>query len=97
MQLTCAPPTLPPPQDEDSETPDETAQSDFLKDDVEAMLSGLCDRDAGILRMRYGLVGGREHTLEEIGAEFEVRGRTSRRPSPAFCLLAFVALWLRCC
>lgn len=60
-------------EDEAALSPDEAAAADFLRDDLNAVLGGLGDRDAGILRMRYGLGGsGREHTLEEIGAAFAV-------------------------
>ena len=32
----------------------------------------LTPREANVLRMRYGLTDGLPHTLEEVGAEFEV-------------------------
>lgn len=45
-----------------------------LKQDLEGVLAGLSERDAGVLRMRFGLLDGREYTLDEVGAEFKVRG-----------------------
>jgi RNA polymerase primary sigma factor len=39
----------------------------FLSDEVEEALQSLPARDAKVLRLYFGLDGGREHTLEEIG------------------------------
>ena len=36
------------------------------------MLSTLTDREASVLRLRFGLVDGRSRTLEEVGAQFNV-------------------------
>lgn len=59
----------------------------FLVDEVAAALRTLPPRDARILTLYFGLGGGREHTLEEIGALFgvtrervrQVRDRALRR------------------
>ena len=40
----------------------------FLTDEIEQALSTLPPRDAKVLRLYFGLEGGREHTLEEIAA-----------------------------
>ena len=40
----------------------------FLTDEIEQALSTLPPRDAKVLRLYFGLEGGREHTLEEIGS-----------------------------
>jgi RNA polymerase primary sigma factor len=40
----------------------------FLSEEVEYALSTLQARDAKVLRLYFGLEGGREHTLEEIGS-----------------------------
>ena len=52
------------------EMPDveEEAMNRFLTDEVEHALDSLPARDAKVLRLYFGLDGGREHTLEEIGA-----------------------------
>jgi RNA polymerase primary sigma factor len=52
------------------EMPDteEEAMNRFLNDEVEAALNTLPPRDAKVLRLYFGLEGGREHTLEEIGS-----------------------------
>ena len=50
------------------EMPDteEEAMNRFLNDEIETALSTLPPRDAKVLRLYFGLEGGREHTLEEI-------------------------------
>jgi RNA polymerase primary sigma factor len=44
----------------------------FLSDEIAAALRTLPPRDAKVLRLYFGLDGGREHTLEEIGTMFGV-------------------------
>jgi RNA polymerase primary sigma factor len=39
----------------------------FLSDEIEEALATLPPRDARVLKLYFGLNGGREHTLEEIG------------------------------
>ncbi len=46
---------------------EEQAMDRFLSDEVEQALRTLPPRDAKVLRLYFGLDGGREHTLEEIG------------------------------
>ena len=53
--------------DEMPET-EEEAMNRFLTDEIEQALSTLPPRDAKVLRLYFGLEGGREHTLEEIGS-----------------------------
>jgi RNA polymerase primary sigma factor len=52
------------------EMPDteEEAMNRFLSDEIEEALGTLPPRDAKVLRLYFGLDGGREHTLEEIGS-----------------------------
>lgn len=59
-------------EDEDSATPEETAANQLLKEQVQSVLSTLSDREQKIVRMRFGLDGGKSHTLEEVGQEFAV-------------------------
>ncbi|HEX6616198.1 MAG TPA: RNA polymerase sigma factor RpoD/SigA [Gemmatimonadales bacterium] len=47
--------------------PEERAMDRFLSEEVDAALRTLPPRDAKVLRLYFGLDGGREHTLEEIG------------------------------
>lgn len=59
-------------EDEDSMTPEESAANQLLKEQVQAILSTLSDREQKIIKMRFGLEGGKSHTLEEVGQEFAV-------------------------
>ena len=59
-------------EDEDSATPEESATSQLLKEQVREVLSSLSDREQKIVRMRFGLDNGKSHTLEEVGQEFAV-------------------------
>jgi RNA polymerase primary sigma factor len=59
-------------EDEDSATPEESAASQLLKEQVQEVLSHLSDREQKIIRMRFGLDNGKSHTLEEVGQEFAV-------------------------
>ncbi len=59
-------------EDEDSATPEEAASSQLLKEQVQAILSTLSDREQKIIKMRFGLENGKSHTLEEVGQEFAV-------------------------
>jgi RNA polymerase primary sigma factor len=47
--------------------PEEQAMDRFLSEEIESALRTLPPRDAKVLRLYFGLDGGREHTLEEIG------------------------------
>ena len=58
--------------DEDSLTPEEAATHQLLKEHVNQILELLTPREQKILRMRFGLIDGRSHTLEEVGQEFGV-------------------------
>ncbi len=52
---------------EEQGDPEERAMDRFLSEEVDAALRTLPPRDAKVLRLYFGLDGGREHTLEEIG------------------------------
>lgn len=59
-------------EDEESATPEESATTQLLKEQVQSVLSTLSDREQKIVRMRFGLDNGKSHTLEEVGQEFAV-------------------------
>lgn len=59
-------------EDEDTVSPEESAANQLLKEQVNEVLSSLSDREQKIVRMRFGLDGGKSHTLEEVGQEFAV-------------------------
>ncbi len=46
---------------------EERAMDNFLSEEIDSALRTLPPRDAKVLRLYFGLDGGREHTLEEIG------------------------------
>src|ERR671931_2612478 len=52
---------------EDLPDTEDQAMDRFLSDEIETALNTLQRRDAKVLRLYFGLDGGREHTLEEIG------------------------------
>ncbi len=53
-------------------TPDKKAALNLLRDYVKDVISNLNAREQKILEMRFGLVDGVAHTLEEVGQEFDV-------------------------
>lgn len=53
-------------------TPDRAAALQLLRDYVKEMVANLSPREQKILEMRFGLIDGVAHTLEEVGQEFEV-------------------------
>ena len=52
--------------------PEAQAMDKFLSEEIESALRTLPPRDAKVLRLYFGLDGGREHTLEEIGGKLGV-------------------------
>jgi len=59
-------------EDEDTITPEESATGSLLKQQVKGLLGSLSEREQKILRLRFGLEDGKNHTLEEVGQEFSV-------------------------
>ncbi len=58
--------------DENIESPVDEASKIILSEELEEALSKLNEREAMVLKLRKGLVDGREHTLEEVGSHFGV-------------------------
>jgi RNA polymerase primary sigma factor len=58
--------------DENIESPVEQASKIILSEELEEALDKLSEREAMVLKLRKGLVDGREHTLEEVGSHFGV-------------------------
>ena len=58
--------------DENATSPYENVQERNLKSDLNHMINSLDKREADILRMRFGLDGHDELTLEEVGKKFKV-------------------------
>ena len=59
-------------QDDEASQPSEEATYTLLREQLEEVLATLTPREQQVLRMRFGLVDGKPHTLEEVGKEFDV-------------------------
>ncbi len=53
-------------------SPPETVIHINLREQIEDALKSLTEREAKVLKMRFGLGDGNEHTLEEVGQQFKV-------------------------
>ncbi|QJD59421.1 RNA polymerase sigma factor RpoD [Pseudomonas sp. gcc21] len=54
------------------ESPIDSATVESLKEATRDVLSGLTAREAKVLRMRFGIDMNTDHTLEEVGKQFDV-------------------------
>ncbi|MCY3804837.1 MAG: sigma-70 family RNA polymerase sigma factor [Candidatus Saccharibacteria bacterium] len=59
-------------EDDNVAKPEEETTNQLLKEHVHMILEGLHDRERKIIKMRFGLDGGKTHTLEEVGQELQV-------------------------
>jgi RNA polymerase primary sigma factor len=59
-------------KDEVLPSPPDTVIHINLREKIEGALKTLTEREAKILKMRFGLGDGNEHTLEEVGQQFKV-------------------------
>ena len=59
-------------RDEDALAPDEAALKTITNEDIDGVLKTLSPREEAVIRLRFGLMDGRCHTLEEVGMEFDV-------------------------
>jgi RNA polymerase primary sigma factor len=59
-------------EDEDAVSPEDSATIQLLKEQVKDMLAALTEREQKIIKLRFGLEDGKQHTLEEVGQEFSV-------------------------
>ncbi|QQD22266.1 RNA polymerase sigma factor RpoD [Venatoribacter cucullus] len=59
-------------EDTHSESPLDTATAEGLTEATRAVLAGLTAREAKVLRMRFGIDMNTDHTLEEVGKQFDV-------------------------
>ena len=59
-------------KDETQEDPEDAASLSMLKEQLESALYTLTPREMDVLKLRYGLFDGRNHTLEEVGQRFNV-------------------------
>ncbi len=59
-------------EDATMQLPVDVATSESLKEATREVLSGLTAREAKVLRMRFGIDMNTDHTLEEVGRQFDV-------------------------
>ena len=59
-------------EDSNIESPMENATNIGLREAVNSVLAGLTPREAKVLRMRFGIDMNTDHTLEEVGKQFDV-------------------------
>jgi len=59
-------------EDGQAESPIENATGEGLRESTKRVLAGLTAREAKVLRMRFGIEMNTDHTLEEVGKQFDV-------------------------
>ena len=58
--------------DSDTPNPLDYTINEAYREEIDTVLKTLTGREEKVLRMRYGLIDGKSHTLEEVGKEFNV-------------------------
>ncbi len=59
-------------EDDDAEEPMDAAARDILREQVQKALGALSERERQVLELRFGLIDGKDHTLEEVSNYFNV-------------------------
>ncbi len=59
-------------QDEEATSPIEATAQEMMRDQLQKALDNLSVRERQVLELRFGLMDGKVHTLEEVGAYFDV-------------------------
>ena len=59
-------------EDKFAMSPDQYANNELLKDEIDLVLQTLTEREEKVLRLRFGLEDGKTRTLEEVGKQFDV-------------------------
>ncbi len=59
-------------EDDEALEPMDTAAREMLREQVQNALAGLSERERQVLELRFGLVDGKDHTLEEVSRYFSV-------------------------
>jgi RNA polymerase primary sigma factor len=59
-------------EDQDALEPMDAAAREMLREQVKNALAVLSDREREVLELRFGLIDGKDHTLEEVGQHFKV-------------------------
>jgi len=59
-------------EDQNADSPIDAATASGLREATQEVLAGLTAREAKVLRMRFGIDMNTDHTLEEVGKQFDV-------------------------
>ena len=59
-------------EDEDAPSPIEATAQEMMREQLQKALDDLSVRERQVLELRFGLIDGKVHTLEEVGAYFDV-------------------------
>lgn len=59
-------------EDEETISPMDAAARQMLREQIRSALTSLADREREVLEMRFGLLDGQDHTLEEVSRFFDV-------------------------
>ena len=59
-------------EDDSTQSPIESASQSLLREQLLAVIDTLTPREQEVIRQRYGLMDGKQKTLEEVGREFSV-------------------------
>ena len=59
-------------EDEDALEPLDAASREMLREQVQSALTALSERERQVLELRFGLLDGKDHTLEEVSRYFNV-------------------------
>jgi len=88
-------------EDQSAESPADSAEVEYLKEQIKEVLHTLTIREEKVIQLRFGLENGRSHTLEEVGKQFGVTRerirqieekalRKLRHPSRSKCLREYL-------
>jgi RNA polymerase primary sigma factor len=59
-------------EDDDAPSPIDSAAREMLREQIQQALEGLLERERQVLELRFGLMDGKDHTLEEVSRYFNV-------------------------
>ena len=59
-------------EDQEAAAPMDEASREMLREQVQSSLAMLNDRERQVLELRFGLIDGKDHTLEEVSQYFDV-------------------------
>ncbi len=59
-------------EDTEAVEPMDAAAREMLRDQVQSALGALTERERQVLELRFGLLDGKDHTLEEVSSYFDV-------------------------